>query len=414
MNIRQLLFTAFILTGLTAYLPGETSVSSEPDLSLSGATGAEALSEVDKLIESRQYLSAWTLLHDRADVIELGDFIVKKSELTLLYYSKTSSHQLFSFDDLDEGETLLELRRRGDSGPDLKLYDPAGALNMVLKETPGRADAWMWLGEYYYQVLTIYGDRWEKPAAETSKLALEAFRKAISLGEESGELYGKTAYCELMAGEWDAAAGDLKKALEYDGDNGEYYYNLGLAFLNLQQLEEALEYTEKALNLLDEGPEMANALFLASSIHLYMGNEGDAENVLVRGLEVSPEDYRFPDRMIRLALSREDYDGARAAASRLVNLYPDNPENFRTIVQYFYDFGKLEELIPFFNIVTDIYSGKPEIMGNIYFHKGLTEFYLEDSEASREAFMKAEEEYSKIFPEDHQVFQVIAGMRERL
>ncbi|MDC7241893.1 MAG: tetratricopeptide repeat protein [Spirochaetales bacterium] len=404
-NRKSLISALILLLTVLISLPADT-----PDTVASDSV----LKEVDRLTSDGQYLSAWTLLHDRADEVELEDFIIKKTRLALLYYSKTSGHQLFSFDDLKEGETLLDIRQGTDETPDLKLYDPAGALNMILENNPENGEAWKWLGEYYYQVLTIYGDQWAKPASESSALAIEAYEKALSLGMESEAVLARKAYCELMAGEWNGAVEDLKKALAYDESNPEYYYNLGLASLNLQLYADALDYTEKTLGLLNEGPEMANAVFLKSSILLYMQNADGAVTSLIRGMEVSPEDYRFPDRLIRLSLSMEDYDGARAASSRLLDLYPDNPENFRTIVQYFYDFGKLEQLLPFFETVKAVYRGRPEILGNILFHQGLTEFYLEDREASRKSFTEAEAEYARVFPEDHQVFQVINEMKERL
>lgn len=393
-----------ILLLLSAFLPLTAAENKK---------NSPVLDKVDLLISQKQYQSAWTFLHDEAESLNMGDMILKKTELTLLYYAKTNLHQMFAFADLEENEDLSDVRKR-EAEFDFKLYDPAGALSMVIKENPDRGEAYYWLAEYYHQVMTLYGDDWEKSQDELRSLVIANFRMATALGMEREEIYSKLSYTELLSANWEAAIGDLEKALEYNNSNPAYYHDLAVAHLSMNKNNEALSFADKAINLYSNPYYKADSAFLASTIALHLGDSDSAESYLEQGALLSPDDYRFPDRLIRLSLNNSDYDKARKAAGDLFALYPENPANCTTIIQYFYSIDKLNETSGFFEKQIEIYTDKPEILGNLYFHKAIAARYQELNDEALESFILAESEFAKVYSPDNQVFQSIKNMKSEL
>jgi tetratricopeptide (TPR) repeat protein len=371
------------------------------------------LDKVDQLISQKQYQSAWTFLHGEAESLDMGDMILKKTELTLLYYAKTNLHQMFAFADLRENEELSDVRKR-EAEFDFKLYDPAGALSMVIKENPDRREAYYWLAEYYHQVMTLYGEEWGKPQDELRSLIIANFRMATALGMKREEIYSKLSYTELLSGNWEAAVEDIQKALEYNNSNPAYYHDLAVAHLNMDKINEALGFADKAINLYSNPYYKADSTFLASTIALHLGDRDSAESYLKKGALLSPDDYRFPDRLIRLNLNNSEYDKAREAAGDLFALYPENPANCTTIIQYFYSIDKLNETSEFFEKQIEIYTDKPEILGNLYFHKAIVARYQGLNDEALESFTVAESEFAKVYSPDNQVFQSIENMKLEL
>jgi len=364
------------------------------------------LAEEAGLVEKGLYNSAWEYLHEHAETIGFADLMVKKTELSLRYFVRTNQHRMFAFKDLEGGENLYELRKN-QGEYELKLFDPEGGLKLAIEQNPERADLYFWLGEFYNEVLTFYGNSWFKTAEELNTLISENFLIALEKGMKSEELFSKLAHSELVAGHWKKAAEYLDGALSFDKNDPAYYQNLAIAQLNMNELPLAEVNAEMAIELYKDPVYKADTLFLASTIALYRSRTVEAEDFLKKGFVLSPGDYRFPDRLIRLYLSQNRYDEARASAGELFSLYPENPETCTTIIQYFYSRQKLDETELFFEAQLKSFSDRPEVMGNLYFHRALTFQYLEQPEKAAESYRLAESQFRTVYTEDDKVFEVI-------
>ncbi len=371
------------------------------------------LASADSLIGDRKYNTAWEYLHEHADSIDFADFMIKKTELSLRYFALTNMHRMFAFKDLQEGEDLYELRKE-QGNHELKLFDPEGGLSMAIEQNPERADLYYWLGEFYNEVLTFYGESWFKTGDELKSLIRENLTAALTRGMETEDLYSKLAHIELVGGNWKKAAEYLDGALSFDMNDPAYYQNLAIAQLNMNELTQAEVNAEMAVNLYIDPVYKADTCFLASTIALYKSRPDTAEEYLVKGAELSPGDFRFPDRLIRLYLSLDRFEDAREAAGDLFSLYPENPATCTTIVQYFYSRQKLEETVPFFDAQLIKFRDRPEVLGNIYFHKALTYQYMELPEKALSTYNLAEEQFRLVYPEDHQVLEVIKKRTDEL
>ena len=369
------------------------------------------MEEVDALIADGKYQSAWTRLHENTEEEDFTDIVLKKTELCLRFYTINNMHQVFAFSDLDEGEDLLSMRKKGDAG-EMKLFDPAGALSEARNRNPDRGEIDFWLGEYYFEALNLFGAEWSKPADELKELILSNYKSAIEKGESSEELYAHLAHIELLKEEWAAAERDLESALTYNRKEAGYYHNLAAVQINLNRLPQAEVNAEKAYSLYTDPVYKADSLFLASTIALYREQNEKAADYLIRGADLSPRDYRFPDRLIRLYLSVNDAGKARLAAADLFALYPENPENCTRIIQYFYSMNRLEETDPFFDSQIKAFRGNPGALGNLYYHKGISYRYRGMSDEALAALEQAEVEFDKIYDQDHPIFGIIDELKK--
>jgi len=365
------------------------------------------LAQTDMLIKNKKYYSAWEYLHEHADSIDFPDFIAKKTELSLLYFVQTNMHRMFAFKDLGEEEDLYALRKT-QGNYELKLFDPAGGLSLAIEKNPERADLYYWLGEYYNEVLTFYGDSWFKTPDELNTLIRDNLTAALERGMKTEEIYSKLAHVELIKGNWEEAADYLDGALSFDRNDPAYYQNLSIAQLNLKELPQAEVNAEMAIKLYEDPVYKADTCFLASTIALYRNRTGEAEEFLKNGFSFSPKDYRFPDRLIRLYLSQDRYDEARLSAGDLFSLYPENPETCTTIIQYFFSRQKLDETVPFFETQILNYKDRPAVLGNLYFHRALSYQYMKRAEDAIDSYTLAEKQFRIVYPDDHQVFTVIS------
>ncbi len=381
-------------------------------LPLGGLSAVESvMKEVDALIAEGKYQSAWIRLHEHAEEEDFTDLVLKKTELCLRYYTLNNMHQIFAFSDMKEGEDLQTLRREGKAG-DMRLFDPAGALTEALEKDPDRGEIDFWLGEYYFEALNLFGTQWSKPAEELKDLILTHYRSALEKGEASEELYAHLAHIELLREEWEAAGRDLKAALAYNRQEPGYYHNLAAVQINLNQLPQAEINAERAFSLYSDPVYKADSLFLASTIALYREQAEKAAAYLEQGAELSPGDYRFSDRLIRLYLSLGKYDQARKAAADLFSLYPESPENCTKIIQYFYSMDRLEETDSFFDSQIKAFKDNPEALGNLYYHQGISYAYRNLPEEARSALALAEAEFKKIYEETHPVFEIIEELKK--
>ncbi|QEN06923.1 hypothetical protein EXM22_02530 [Oceanispirochaeta crateris] len=379
------------------------------DMALSSES---VLARVDDLIADKKYESAWTLLHEHAESLDFADFMVKKTELSLHYFVLTNNHEMFAFTDLENGEELIDLRKR-QGNYDLKLFDPKGGLSMALEMYPQRADLYYWLGEFYNEVLSFYGNSWHETKEELIQHVQENLEKALTLGMETEDLYSKLAHAELLMGQWEKASEHLNSALSYDREDGAYYQNLALAQLNMNLLAQAEVNAEMAIGLYDDPYYKADTCFLASTIALYRSRTESAADYLKMGFDLSPDDYRFPDRLIRLFLTQENYVEARSSAADLFGLYPENPATLTTIIQYFFNHDKLDETPLFFEEQLKKYTGDPAVLGNLYFHQAVAAQYQGLDDQALASFELARKEFSQVYPADHEVFNAIKKLLEK-
>ena len=79
-----------------------------------------ALQNADKLIEERQYATAFGSLS-----MDNEYFIAKKTEIATNYFIQSMMHTMFILENLNEDQDLMELRKNLDGTFNMTYFDPA-------------------------------------------------------------------------------------------------------------------------------------------------------------------------------------------------------------------------------------------------------------------------------------------------
>ena len=381
--------------------------------SLTALNTKDYLQETDRLKEAGQYRSAWNYLHENAAAIPFSTMMARKTELCIRYYAATNLFQMFSFVNLKEGETLEGIRRAGHSLDDMKLFDPAGGLLTALKEEPENGELHYWLGEFYFNLLHLFGPDGGMEEKELSHQIIIHYRKALEKGWQDEYLLANLAYTELTEQDWSSAALHFGNALDQNSQNPSYHYNLAMALMHTGELDKAERQIRLTLELEDSSLSHADTLYLGSTIALMMDDGEKSLEFLEKGREESPGDYRFPERLIQVYLVQGNWEKALENSKVLFDLYPYNPESCQTILNHFNAFHGLDRLSPFFQDELSRYREDPEAFGNLLYHQGAVSLILQKEEEAGKQLTAAEEAFRKVYPPNHEIFNIIKKLLDR-
>lgn len=147
--------------------------------------------------------------------------------------------------DIDKATQLLQekiniINKKGEYDKINNLYkDEQKELNNVMSEYDKRSQ------QKYYELI----DEGEKLYISYQYLqAIDKFTKAIEFLDTNSIGYGKRARCYLAIGEYEKARMDLKKSLQYDGENLDALYGLGEYYDYIGEKNKAKESYKKFFN----------------------------------------------------------------------------------------------------------------------------------------------------------------------
>lgn len=148
-------------------------------------------------------------------------------------------------------------------------------LNEVLKKDPNDASAIDLLGNLHF-------------AKGDINLALESYKRAISIDPKYAHAYFDRGSIYLNLNDYDKALNDLRKAVELDPEYPEFRIALGAAFLNINKLNDAKIHLIKAVQL---DPLLTMARFYLGLTFLKLGEENLALQQHRWILENDPESF---------------------------------------------------------------------------------------------------------------------------
>jgi TolB-like protein len=238
-----------------------------------------------QLIRVETGYDMWSQTFDRQtdDIFKIQDDIagsvVKALKVSLLEGESLPTAATTNKDAYDLYLKARSLRRRGsETDVDAAIDD----LRQATKSDPKFAPAWA-------QLAIALGQNWaywatipfEKARGEAHAAADEAIRLAPDLG--AGHLAkGKTAL--LFDWDWDAAEGELKKAIQLDPGDAEALTEAAILNTNLGRFDEAIRLGQEAAARDPVGP---GYLALGYS-YFEAGRLAEAEAARRRGLELDP------------------------------------------------------------------------------------------------------------------------------
>jgi tetratricopeptide (TPR) repeat protein len=132
-------------------------------------------------------------------------------------------------------------------------------------------------------VQTLAGSICEQ--AGNAPAAVEAYQRAVSLGDRSPGAYASLARASLAANRLDVARAALVELTKLDATNPAAWTNLAVVALRTGATEEALRYFDTSLKLRPNQPAVLNQV---GAVKLQTGDAAGAREAFTRALAVDP------------------------------------------------------------------------------------------------------------------------------
>jgi tetratricopeptide (TPR) repeat protein len=179
-------------------------------------------------------------------------------------------------------------------------------------------------------------------ATGDAKNALVHYERALALGQWTPAQYFRIWRARSMMDDHEGAAAAASKAVELDPKNADLYYCLASSYFSLKRYDEVIDHLSKALAI---NPKMKAALTLLADARLATG---DAKNALVHYERALALGQSAPAQYLRIWHARSmmgDHERAAAAASKAVQLDPENGDLYYCLASSYFSLKRYDEVI---------------------------------------------------------------------
>ncbi len=424
-----LTFLIFVLIGCSASGGTKSDDTSDSGKSASAEGSTELFDQVDKLIKEKKYNSAYKLLDKNDPDNDNPDIFIKKVDIMLKYYVSTINHKLFGLADLGENDTLEKLRGKTDKY-DLydididkiltdmikKYRDKNQQIQEQMKQNPEQKEElakdiyntgklYLALGNYYYDVREIYGNKWDIGEQHLLTLIEDNYFMAFQLGYYDYKSMFGLGFIQLVVKKnYENAIFYFEKSFELNPSFGDAVYNLAYTYYVQENYDKALEYSLKASEVYKKDELKAKSLKIAGKIYFDELKILKAMECYEKAKSYLPNDYSILKHLLDVYLLDENLEKIREYAKQLFMLDPYDPYILGNVLGSFIQYGFKNEWKTFIEKMTEKFADNYEVLGNIFLHKGMFFAYEKDKLTARTNFLKAKEYYGKIFEPSHPVF----------
>lgn len=353
----------------------------------------QILTKCDKLIEEKQYESAYNSLNTET----YNEYILaKKIDICVEYFSQSMMHQMFCLSNLKEGQTLYDVRT-GDGSFNMIMADPVKMVESYVAENGEKPILNYILGLYYSSVLNCYGSNWLKTEEEINRYIVDYYQKAFDKNCYTGYALSELALSYIRLGDYDKGTQiyDYKKSTNEEftvEDN----YNYGYACFIKQDYDKALPMLLRSIKDYEDNFEYQyDVYFILSALYINISKFDEAEKVLQNCISIIDNDYRVYERQIILYAIVKDKDKILAASKKLFSMAPSNPSAPQMVMQDYFDYGVQDWLIDFFVGTEELYKDDLSAMQNLYFHHAFTLSYLGKTKEAKTMAKTAREYFKK-------------------
>lgn len=371
-----------------------------------GNSTNDLISEANRLISNRQYLSAFEKLKNSDPEFQNPALTLMMVEVATKYFSKSIMHEIFSFNDLKPGDDLMEIRKSSGSSTMFALR-VGEILDKLIKKYPGNAALYYSLGCYYYEVYLKYGGQWLKSDAELLRMTRELLMKAEKMKKADDQSLFNIGMTFLLENDSKNALPYFQKAVKLNGKHADANYNLAYIFYQSKDYQKAVKHSLLSAEYYEDKYYKADALRIAGKSYAQMNDFPNALASYNRAIAQNPEDIYSYDGKIFVYLRQDQPDAALDAARDLFNALHDSPETLSMINREFLESKKPESLDRFYPGMMSRYSNDDLASGNLQFYYGIYNVKMGRPEEAKKSFNSARERFKRIYKEDHEVFGVI-------
>lgn len=175
------------------------------------------------------------------------------------------------------------------------------------------------------KLFNIYRKKYgERNRREDFEQALAYINKQIEIRETSTE-YFRRALIYYDITDMQSSLADYEKSLELDPDDYVTYSNMGFCYRVDRQFEKAIEYFQKAKELMEKKNDNTRPYFQSGMCYKSMGRYDEALECFLEGAEIFPgeKDDPFWQQVGYVYEAKGEYDKAREAFENLKGISDD-------------------------------------------------------------------------------------------
>lgn len=171
-------------------------------------------------------------------------------------------------------------------------------------------------------------------------------RRAVEKEPKEPAFRVNLAELYFKAGDAETAIGELRATTAANPAFAPAFLRLGHALVARQELREAAEAFDAALQLRPD--DLATALILARALAA-TGNYGAAYHVLDHAEKIRPDDLETLRLRLEIARTRRDFSAMESLAGNLIRLAPDDPTGWRDLAAVFFEQGRYGDALTAFD-----------------------------------------------------------------
>lgn len=374
---------------------------------------ANNLEKVDSLIKVRQYLSAWDILTNMENSTENGvDVHLKKIELSLKYFTKTVSHQLFSFSDVKPHQNLIELRQIAEKKmAQMYPYNIEKILDSLQVIYPNDFRLKKAQGDFYYDISILYDKDWIVNKQEVIRRMYDGYSKA----EENGitdfiSLYALGYFWNINE-DSKKSINYFERSLELDSTYAPTHYNLAYLYTEKDSLEIALYHAWQAYNHYTYINYKNDAGQMAGSLLGKLNRHEEAISLLLDCDKLIPNTYYTYFYLLNSFSATNRIIEAQITAKNMFQLDWKSHTINTDIISIFIKNNQLDPLVQFYNDRLKEELHDMEYRGYIYLHTAQAYQMKSKQKEALEQLKLAEESFNICYDPGHPVFEVVKKMK---
>lgn len=371
---------------------------------LSACTQDIPFKHVDKLIENRQYSSAFHLLDSLDPQNKNLKAVEYKMNLALHYHSNTIMHEMFEFHDLSKDQNLADMRR--ESGDfKMKEWSMHDVFQELIDQNPDAPQIHVWAAQFYYTILQHYPNGWKIKSDSLFQLMKHHAQSAIN--QKEGD-----ALCHFVMGYYYAAEESYNKAMqEYaialykDPNMAIAHYNLALTRINMNDLLSALPSTRAAFEHYTDSSDKADAARLSGYICEKLSDDKTALGYFLTAWQHDPGNIENIHALTEIHVRLQTPDYLKYTEHYFL-LDPSNEEVYKGLVEIYSQYNLSKELIDFFKSHTTQHGQNHTTLAPLnYFIAGM--IYMHQPEEAVGYLKAAKTHYAKFLDKNHDTFRFI-------
>tara|TARA_Y100000589_G_C27100197_1_gene607696 strand:- start:110 stop:1288 length:1179 start_codon:yes stop_codon:yes gene_type:complete len=368
-------------------------------------------SDVDSLIQKKQFLDAWKLLSSKETKKNKEQINIKKIDLCLKYFTKSISHQAFAFTNLKPEENIIQQRNLAETKiiPTFPFKIDI-IIDSLIRENPKNINLHKSKGDYYYDIFILFGRNWKVNRQEVLRRMYIAYDKADK--HETNDYLSLYAlgYFHHLKSESQKAIEYFQRSLNLDSNHAPTHYNLAYIYTELDSQEVALKHAWSAYKKYKYIDYKNDAGQMTGSILGKLERHKEAISVLLDCDRLIPRNYHTYYYLLNSFLHLNKIQEALITTENMFLLDWKSHAINTDIIEFFIKSNHLNELISFYHSKLTKEEYDMEFRGYIQLHIAQAYSLVEDKSNMIKYVDDAKKSFLICYDNNHPIFKVLDKM----